>query len=234
MTKTVIWGAAALGLAAAAAMPAAAQYSPVAAAIGNTIANMAAAEAENRCMSGQPLNDKEVGEARTGGEAAMRQYLQLAAKGAKADARAAFARKPKHQIWSAGGTQGSAASVDDPLARRAAAGEAVLAPLGLVRAGDGGSALGIWALNAKAGGQPLGYYETAFRREAGVWKLSRLTLVEGGAAPALATQYCHKLGDVEPYVAAMAERDAKRALKKSQKAAARAEAEAKQAGKSGS
>ena len=230
MTKYALLGALAL---AAAAAPAAAQYSPVAAAIGNTVGNMVASGIEHRCMSGDVLSDKEVAEARTGGEAAMRQYLQLAAKGAGADARAAFARKPKHQIWSAGGSEGLASAVNDAAAARATAGEAKLMPVKLVRAGDGGSALAIWALVANGGGQPLAQYETAFRREAGVWKLSRLALLAGNAVPAMPGQYCHKPGDVEPYVAAIAERDAARARKKAEKAARRA-AEAKQSGRKAS
>jgi hypothetical protein len=231
MTRYVTLGALAL---AAAAAPASAQYSPVAAAIGNTIGNMVASGIEHQCMSGNALSDKEVGEARTGGEAAMRQYLQLAAKGAGADARAAFGRKAKHQIWSAGsGGEGLASAVDDPAAARVAAGEARLIPVALIRAGDGGSALGVWALVAGESGQPLAQYETAFRREAGVWKLSRLALLAGDAAPATPAQYCHKPGDVEPYVAAIAERDAARARKKAEKAARRA-AEARQAGRKAS
>jgi hypothetical protein len=224
MIKSSLLGVSALGFAAAAAVPAHAQYSPVAAAIGNTIGNMAAAGAEHRCMSGDAMSNKEVGEARTGGEAAMRQYLQLAGTGAAADVRPAFARKPKHQLWSAGGAQGSAAAVRDPLAPRVAAGEAVLAPPTLVRAGDGGSALGVWALVPAGGGQPLAHYDAALRREAGIWKLSRLTLIEGPSAPPAPAQFCHRPGDVEPYVAAVAEREAARARKKAEKAARRAAA----------
>lgn len=233
MTRYFLQGALALAWAGASAAPAGAQYSPVAAAIGNTIANMAAQAAEHRCMSGEALSDKEVGEARSGGEAAMRHYLRLAGTGAAADARAAFGRKAKHQLWSAGPAQGSAMAVNDPHARRAAAGEAVLAPVSLIRAGDGGSALAVWAVRPAAGGEPLAFYDAALRREAGVWKLSRLTSVEGAEEPQAPAQYCHRPGDVGPYVAAMAEREAARARKKAEKAARRAAAGASRpAGKS--
>lgn len=232
MRKFVL-GAAALAVAAA-AVPASAQYSPVAAAIGNTIGNMAAAAAEHRCMSGNALPPGEVAEARVGGEAAMRDYLRLAGAAAEADVSAVFGRKPKHQTWTAGGRSKPVRSVDDPFARRVAAGEAVAAPAALVRSGDGGSALGTWILRPVGGGEPLGHYDAAFRREAGIWKLARLTLVQGAAASPAPAQYCHKPGDVEPYVAAIAEREAARQRKKAEKAARKAEREAARSEKAGS
>jgi hypothetical protein len=160
----------------------------------------------------------------------MRAYLRAAGSSASADVGTLFGRKAKHRLWTAFGAEKPVTAVDDAFARRVAAREAVVEPTALVRAGDGGSARATWIVRQTGSAQPLGYYDAALRREAGVWKLARLTLVDGNAAPAAPTQYCHAPGDVEPYVIAVAEEEAARARKKAEKAARKAAAQQAKAG----
>lgn len=219
--RLILAGAAAFSALAASA-PASAQYSTVNAAIGATVGNMVAAAKERECMIGTPMPPSEIEEARSGAEAAMRSYLRVAGGGSPADVGALFGRKAKAGSWSADGAAQPLKGVDDGFARRVAAGEARIEPVALVRAGDGGSAAGVWLLRAAGGGDPLGRYEAAFRRQAGVWMLSRLSLVSGAQAPAAPAQYCHRPGDVEVYRQSVLAAEEERARRKAARAARRA------------
>lgn len=191
--------------------------------IGATIGNMAAAGAEAKCLRGEAPSAGKVESARVAAEIAMRQYLSIAARPGPVDASSAFTTRAKRKGWQVGGVPGKTNAVDDPLARAfAASGSSAPAPAAFYRASDGQSSLGLWVLPFADASTPLGHYRVSFRREAETWKIHRLELVEGDSAPAPASQYCHKPGDVEAHRAMVAEWEAKRARKKAEKEARRA------------
>lgn len=182
--------------------------------IGSVVGNMVAQEKEHACMIGTVLPDAEIAEARDPATATMQLYWSRASAGDAADVSAAFhPRGSAEWVTKASATKRAGlARINDPIARGAGMTLAA-APVRFVRAGDGGSARGMWQASGAAGSS---LYLADFDRRAGIWKLSRL---EGGAADGGITQYCHKPGDVEVYQAAIAEREARRAAKKAAKRA---------------
>lgn len=218
----------AAAVAAVALSPAAgfAQASFIPSVIGSTVGNMVAAGKEHDCMMGIAPMASRTDAARIAAGATLRDYLARGATGG--DVTPAFTRKAKLRTLLVDGAPLSTAAAADPLAR-ALAGRALGDPATFVRAGDGGSVLGVWTVPAAdAGAGPLGHYRGLFRKEGESWKLTRLEAVTGAADPAPATQFCHKPGDVEPYKIIVAEREAERERKRAAKAARRAaEAEAR-------
>jgi hypothetical protein len=212
------------GLVLAAASSAQAQYSPVAAAIGNTIGRMAADARERECLLGQRASsESETARALTGAEASMRTYLAAAGAGERADVSSAFSSRASRRTFIMHGAPGNVAAVTDPLARAAAQGTAVIAPASFARASDGRSAIGIWAVRASASPDSalIGQYVAEFRDERLGWRLSRLEIVDGSKEQPAAATYCHRPGDVEAYVRLEAEREARRAERRAAREAQR-------------
>jgi hypothetical protein len=193
--------------------------------IGATIGNMAAAAGEYRdCLQGKkPARAEAVAAARAGADAAIRTYIAAAGAGPGADVSAAFTAKAKQRSWRRGGVDGAVTGVEDPLALAVAAGRAELTgPTSFVRSGNGASALALWRVGAVADSAPIGHYRVGFRREAKLWKLTRMELIEFPAEPDPVAYYCATPGDSEDYAKAVAERKAERERKR----AARAERQA--------
>lgn len=189
--------------------------------IGQVVGQMAADGREHQCMMGALESEKETAEARAPAAAAMRRYWTAAHAGDRADVLAAFHPGSKAR-WRHRGVElkGSGLSaVTDPVARVAAA--LAPEPAGFVRAGDSGTARGVW-LALGADGRPVGSYLAGFRRVAGVWKLASIDVGPPDAAAAPLAPYCHKPGDVAAYRTEMAEGEARRAAKKARKEAERA------------
>lgn len=201
--------------------PAGAQVSFMPDVIGATIGNMAAASARYKdCLKGKkPAKPQAVAEARGGARAALAAYLRAAGTGPGVDAAAAFTAKPKLRAWLRDGQEGAATAVDDPMAVALAAGRGkLIGPTAFVRSGDGMTALALWRV-AASDEAPLGYYRTGFRREAKIWRLTRMELVSAPAEPEPVVYYCATPGDSEEYAKAVAERDAKRERKRAERAA---------------
>lgn len=199
--------------------PAGAQVSFMPDVIGSTVGNMAAASARYKdCLKGRkPAKPQAVAEARGGARAALGAYLRAAGAGSGADAAFAFTAKPKLRAWLRDGREGAVTAVDDPMAVALAAGRGkLIGPTDFVRSGDGATALALWRVAGDAA--PLGYYRTGFRREAKIWRLTRLELVSAPADPEPVAYYCATPGDSEAYEKAIAERDSKRERKRVERA----------------
>ena len=189
--------------------------------IGQIVGQMAAQGREHQCMSGTVSTDKETAEARVPATVAMQSYFAAAHGQDRANVLAAFHQSPKNS-WRRGGTtlQGSAlATVTDPTARAAAA--LTPEPRRFVRAGDSGSAWGVWEV-ADARGRPAGTYLAGFKRQLGEWKLRSIEVDPASIDDASLAPYCHKQGDTAAYLAAIEANEAKRAAKKARKEAERA------------
>lgn len=192
--------------------------------IGATVGNMAAASARYKdCLKGKkPAKPEAVAEVRDGAQAALRTYLDAAGAGPGADVTAAFTAKAKLRAWLRDGKESEVTSVDDPMAVALAAGRGELTgPTDFVRSGDGATALARWRVATVDQG-PLGHYRAGFRREAKMWKLTRMKLVATPAEPDPIAYYCATPGDSEAYAKAVAERDAKRERKRAERAARQA------------
>jgi hypothetical protein len=190
----VVAGAAALAL--GASQPAGAQMW-IGLMVGQMMSQQAAYAQERACMGGAPMVAKEVAEARDPAPAVMQGYWRAAAAG---QSPAASFLLDKKTAWIAPGktlNQLTLAGLRDPFATTANA-RLGGTPLGFVRAGDGSSALGQWAVTG-SDGHPLGTYQAQFRRLQGKWLLSSLELVEPARWVDPVVQYCHKPGDVLPW-----------------------------------
>jgi hypothetical protein len=236
VTRTSIAAAAAaslLGFASPAAAQMAAAIIPDV--IGATVGNMAAGGAVDvKCLLNErPAEPAAVAEARAGAEAAMRDYMRLAAASPKADVTAAFTRKASLRFWLRHGKDTFATQIEDPFAHDVAAGRATMSkPLAFVRSGNGATAIGLWRVESGAAG-PLAHYRANFRRESKAWRITRMDLVEPPAEPDPLAYYCNVPGDSEAYAKAVAERDAKRERKRAARAAQRESEAAPRQGRRG-
>lgn len=230
MIRISIPAAAAAALLLAGASPAGGQAMFIPSVIGNTVGMMAAQGADHRrCLQNKhPAPPAKIAASQAGAEAAMRDYLRLAAAAEKADVSAAFTGKAKLRFWMRGGKDMFVTQIEDPFARDVAEGRATMAgPVAFVRSGDGATALGLWRVEGGAG-EPLGHYRVGFRREAKAWRITRMDLVEPPVEPDAIAYYCSVPGDAEAYAKAVAERDAKRERKRAER-----EAEARQGRRGG-
>jgi hypothetical protein len=204
--------------------------------IGSTLGNMAAGGAvDEKCLLNErPAPPAAIAESRAGAEAAMRDYLALAAAAPKADVSAAFTGKASLRFWLRHGRDTFVTQIEDPFAHQVAEGRATLsAPVAFVRSGNGATALGLWRVGGGAG-EPVGHYRVNFRREAKAWRITRMDLIEPPADPDPVAYYCNAPGDSEAYAKAVAERDARREAKRAARAAEReAEAAARQGRRGG-
>lgn len=147
----------------------------------------------NTCITGMALSDKKVEEARQPTLAAMKGYFAAAQSGAS---KSAWFRVSKKAEWTYGTIVAPLAQIDaqsDPLAT--AANRLDPDTLRFFRSGDGQSAQGQW-LVIGADGAVAGLYDGVFKREKGVWKLERLTLIAAADKVVPAMQYCTTTGDV--------------------------------------
>lgn len=164
--------------------------------VGDMIAQQQAALQEQACMTGTAMPDKEVAEAQQPSAAAMAGYFEAVQSKANF---AGFYHLDKRSGWSSGATSAGMAQIGtqaDPFA--GAGGSLATTPLGFVRAGDGSSAQGQWAVRDGSGAL-RGTYDAVFTRKTGIWRLSTLTLVPADSYVDPVVQYCHKPGDVLPY-----------------------------------
>ena len=230
MGRNLIPAAAAAALLTSAS-PAAAQYGIIPAVIGTTVGNMAASGVDEKCLlNKRPAPAAAIAESQAGAEAAMRDYLRLAAAAPRTDVSAAFTGKASLRYWVRHGRDTFVTQIEDPFARDVAEGRAAVSgPLSFVRAGDGRTALGLWRVEGGSG-EPLGHYRVGFRRESKAWRMTRMDLVEPPAEPDPVAYYCNFPGDSEAYAKAVAEREAKRERKRAERAARR---EAEAAGREG-
>lgn len=145
------------------------------------------------CMTGTPMADPKIAEARAPSLAAMQAYF-AAAQGGKPKS-AAF-HLDKKSKWQGGGATADQLGIDrqaDPLA---VAGNRLDGdPLRFYRGGSGATALGQWAVLG-ADGQVAGVYTGFFTRAKKLWKLRELTLSTADESVEPAAQYCVKPGDV--------------------------------------
>lgn len=191
--RTTLAAAAALAAMVPAAAPVSAQYMPHL--DPNlymlTVMNMTAGP--NTCMTGLPLPDKEIAEARDPAPGVMQRYFEAAQNGTS---RLGAFRQSGKTSWTHAGKTVLLPAIDttsDPLA---VAGNRLEAePLRFVRSGNFESAQGQWAV-MDAGGAVAGVYDAQFRRQSGVWLLQSLTVLGADETVAPAMQYCLKPGDV--------------------------------------
>lgn len=128
---------------AASATPAAAQIW-----IGQMVGDMMARRQQQQCLSGTPLPPNEIAEARVPALEVMRTYWERVAATDAADVRPTFHQRRRAQ-WKSGeaGRDYSALSaLNDPLGRLAGA-AMESEPVAFVRAGDGGTARGLWRVS---------------------------------------------------------------------------------------
>ncbi|MGE0045642.1 MAG: hypothetical protein AB7J28_13250 [Hyphomonadaceae bacterium] len=156
-------------------------------------------ELDQRCHAGEFVTPEPLlAEIRASAHQTMLRYMQLASASDRADVTAAYSRSGALRSWSSQGTFGEPRAVDDPIARRLATEGLVLAPPEhFVRGSRGNSAVGQWRVrDANDPEHILAVYQSAFRRERGVWVLTQVTLwMEGVNAPAPFAQYCDHPGD---------------------------------------
>ena len=190
--------------------------------VGNMIAQEQAAQQEAACMGGADMPDTEIAETRPSAFAAMNGYWGAVRGGTPADV-AAFYQGDRKVSWSAAGATVSGAGlhrVTDPLAQPSAILDAQ--PLAYLRAGDGTSVHGQWAVR-HADGRLIGTLDAAFRRATGQWKLSDLTIYSAREYVEPLVQYCHKVGDVLPYRIASTARSRDYLLKRADRLKAKAD-----------
>lgn len=156
-----------------------------------TIMNMTAGP--NTCMTGLPLPENEVAEAREPAPQVMQRYFAAAQGGTS---RLGAFRQSGKTSWVHAGKTVLLPAIDSAVDPLAVAGNRLdPEPLRFVRSGNFESAQGQWAV-LDAGGAVAGVYDAQFRRQNGAWLLQSLTVLGAGETVAPAMQYCLKPGDV--------------------------------------
>lgn len=175
------------------AAPAQAQYMPHLDPNLYIFATMGYGGGVSPCMTGTPMADARIAEARAPSLAAMQAYFAAAQGGKPKSAAFHLDKKTK---WRDGGPVVGYLDIDgqsDPLA---AAGHVLEAePLLFYRGGSGATALGQWAVLG-ADGQIAGVYTGFFARAKKQWKLRELTLFGAEEIVKPIAQYCVAPGDV--------------------------------------
>lgn len=166
--------------------------------VGDMIAQQQALEREHACRMGTAMPPEEIEETRATTLAAMNGYWEAVRRGGVANVSTVYQLDGKAKWTSGGKTLGMAGltGVTDPFATEGAVLDA--APIAYFRAGDGRTVGGQWAVR-RADASLIGTYSAMFRRTAGVWRLSELTLVPATSYVEPLVQYCHQFGDVLPY-----------------------------------
>ena len=171
-------------------------------------------------MSGNPMPQREIEEARSPALVTMSDYWRRVTASEAADVRASFHQQRREQ-WRSGDTaHGFAAlqALNDPLGRL---GGASMSPVAFVRAGNGRSARGLWRVDNA--GQAAGWYVSDFRRRGRDWRIHSMQLFANGAQPPAITQYCNEPGDVDLQATNAAEAETQRKIESVAREAARAE-----------
>lgn len=186
--------AGALPLAVAAqAVPASAQYMPHLDPNLYMFATMGYGAGVSPCMTGTPMADAKIAEARAPAPGVMQAYFAAAQRGTPKSAAFHLDKKSK---WQSGGASAGQFDIDrqaDPLA---VAGHVIEAePLRFYRGGTGATALGQWAVRGADGGI-AGVYTGFFVRSKKLWKLRELTVFRADETVEPAAQYCARPGDV--------------------------------------
>jgi len=196
-------------------------------AIGSVVYQMTVQRNEHLCMSGRSWPTAEEQEALVPTKSAMQSCWTGVRRRRPAAILTAFHPRDDKAVWHYGTQRywaSALAEVVDPVAVRATVLDAE--PVSFKRSGDAVTAVGVWQA-CGPGSEPAGRYNALLFRRGGTWKLAELIALEAADRPAGVTQFCHRPGDVEPYLAAVAEDEARRAEKKAQKAAERAAAAAR-------
>ena len=156
-----------------------------------TVMNMTSGP--NTCMTGLPLPDKEIAEAREPAPLVMQRYFAAAQSGSS---RLGAFRQSGKAAWSHAGKTVLLPAIDAAVDPLAASGNRLEAePLRFFRSGNFESAHGQWAV-MDANGAVAGVYDAQFRRQSGVWLLQSLTVLGADEPVEPAMQYCLKPGDV--------------------------------------
>ncbi len=188
-----LWTAALSMAAASQAAPVQAQYMPHLDPNLYILATMGYGGGVSPCMTGTPMADAKIAEARAPSLATMQAYFAAAQGGKPKSAAFHLDKKTK---WRDGGPVVGPLDIDrqsDPLA---AAGHILEAePLRFYRGGTGATALGQWAVLG-ADGQIAGVYTGFFARAKKQWKLRELTLFAAEEMVEPIAQYCVTPGDV--------------------------------------
>lgn len=164
--------------------------------IGNTVGMMAAQSAESDCMTGVPLPDSEIIEAREPATAAMHEYFRAAQSGGPKSA--AFHLDAKTR-WIDGMSNADMANLDDAADPLATDGRVLIAkPLRFYRSFLDAAALGQWAVQ-DADGATVGVYTAMLVRKGGIWKIRNLTISRAGSKVEPAMPFCHTPGDVTEF-----------------------------------
>lgn len=173
--------------------PAAGQYMPHLDPNLYMLVTMNSGTGASPCMTGTPMADAKIVEARASTLATMQHYFGAAQGGS---GKSAAFLLDKKTAWQLGGSSVGHAAIDgqsDPLA---VAGNRLKAePLRFYRGGTGATALGQWAVFDVAG-QIAGVYTGFFVRSKKEWKLRELTLSRAEDSLSPVAQYCVKPGDV--------------------------------------
>lgn len=173
--------------------PAQAQYMPHFDPNLYILATMGYGGGVSPCMTGTPMADPKIAEARAPSLATMQAYFAAAQGGTPKSAAFHLDKKSK---WQGGGTSAGQLEIDrqaDPLA--VAGNRLDGEPLRFYRGGSGATALGQWAVLG-ADGQVAGVYTGFFTRANKLWKLRELTVSRADETVEPAAQYCVKPGDV--------------------------------------
>lgn len=165
--------------------------------VGDMVAQEEAAKREHACMTGTPMEKKEILEARTPALKTIQAYFEAMKNGS--NSRSEFFAMDKKTRWIAGDQSVGMKQIDQPIDFLATSGaELVAEPLGFVRSGIDATALGQWRVLA-TNGDLAGTYTVFFTRKAGQWKIRHLTLSRATEYVEPVVQYCHQPGDVLPY-----------------------------------
>lgn len=191
--KIIIMAGALTATLALAAAPARAQYMPHLDPNLYILATMGYGGGVSPCMTGTPMADPKIAEARAPSLAAMQAYFVAAQGGTPKSAAFHLDKKAR---WQGGGASAGQLDIDrqaDPLA---AAGHSLDAePLRFYRGGTGATALGQWAVLGPEG-EVAGVYTGFFTRSNKLWKLRELTVSTADEIVEPAAQYCARPGDV--------------------------------------
>lgn len=181
--------------------------------IGDVFGRMFVQQAQHQCLMGQSLAIEEIFEASNPASELIATYWRIARHSDRPDdgvsrhvSRSAPLAIDKSQVVVAPKTAN-----DDPITRASASLDSK--PESFARAGQRGTARGVWRLRF-ASGEPAGSYVADFKRKGGVWRLRALRVLPPGEAPPVVTQYCMTPGDVEAYRARIAAVEQARAVSK--------------------
>jgi hypothetical protein len=166
--------------------------------VGDMIAQQHQAAMEHACMTGTPMIETEVAEARPTTFSSMRGYWDAVKSGGPAVVQPYFHVHKKSAFI--GGPTKIAITPTTKLSDPFAVSGAILAaePMRYFRSGDGVSVRFQWEVRDTATNL-VGTYDAELRRGGATWRLFELRLIPAKDYVEPLVQYCHKVGDVMPY-----------------------------------